>query len=133
VNDPTWALCERVLHQALARNSLDDPGAALCALLWLLRNRHRAAVTAAARRAYRDGFEWPDPHSHTLAESIKDLALVAAIHGHDVEEGCADNDRAVACSGEAGASGMKVIADVLEELILGWDLEAMVEVPAAAC
>jgi hypothetical protein len=133
VNDPTWALCEQALHQALARNSRANPDEALCALVWLLRDRHHAAVAAGARRAYREGFEWPDPFSRTLAEGIKDLAATAGEHGFGMEYRRAGNDRAVVCNSEARASAMQVIAEVLEELILSWDHQALAEAPAAAC
>jgi hypothetical protein len=105
VDDPTWARYEEAVQRALARNQLADPGEVLCALLWLLRDRHRAAVTALARRGYRDGFELPDPCAGTVAERIRDVAALTP----DVK--------------------MQVVADLLDELILSWNLESLDEAP----
>jgi hypothetical protein len=117
MNDPTRAIYEEVVHQALARNGLADPGEALRALLWLLRERHRMAVTAGATRAYREGFELPDPHASTVAESVEKVAARAA--------GNHQREHAVAHGAGSMAAGMQVIADVLRELIPLWDYEAL--------
>jgi hypothetical protein len=122
VNDPTWALYGEVVQKALARNQMTDPGDALCALLWLLRDRHRAAVSAFASRGYREGFELPDPGASTVAERIKDLAARAADR-HRRDGGDERSGRAVVCGTEALASPMQVVADVLGELIPLWDFE----------
>jgi hypothetical protein len=117
MNEPTWALYEEAVHQALARNGLGDPGEALRALLWLLRERHRTTVTASATRAYREGFELPDPRASTVAESIEKVAARAA----DQHQ----RDHAAAHGANSMAAGMQVIADVLRELIPRWDYEAL--------
>ena len=124
MNDPTWALYEEVVHQALARNGLADPEEALRALLWLLRERHRTAVTAGAKRAYREDFQLPDPRAGTVAESIEKFAARAA--------GKHQRDHAVAHGAESMAAGMQVIADVLQELIPLWDHEGLEDATAAA-
>jgi hypothetical protein len=109
VNDPTWELCEEVVRQALARDGATDPGEALCALLWLLRDRHRAGLVSAAARACRGDFELPDPRAGTVVEALRDRAA-------DVR---------------APGPGMQVVAEVLGELIPRWDFEAMEEAVAA--
>jgi hypothetical protein len=122
MNDRTWVLCEEALHKALARNGVADPGQALCALLWLLRGRHQADVTALARRAYRKDFELLDPRARTVAERIQDLAArTAGGHGHETTRGYYP---------DAIAPGIQVVADVLGELIPLWDFEAMEEAVA---
>jgi hypothetical protein len=113
VNDATRAQHEEVVQKALARNELADPGEVLCALLWLLRERHRAAVSALARRGYREGFELTDPQYGTVAERIRDLAASTA-DGQDAG---------------GPAVPMRVIADMLEELIQLWNLESLEEAP----
>jgi hypothetical protein len=127
VNDPAWALYEDVVHQALARNGAGDPGPALCALLWLLRDRHRADFTAFVTMACREGFELPDPRAGTVAERIRDQAAGTAGR-RDTEGGY--NDPTVTRDTESIVSGMRVVADVLGELIPVWDSEAMAEAAA---
>jgi hypothetical protein len=118
VDDPTWALCEEVLHKALARNGVAGPGDALCAVLWLLRDQHLAAARAFAARAFREGFELPDPSAATVAEAFRDVAAnMAGLRG-------GENDPGAASGTGPAAPGMQVVADVLGELIALWDFEA---------
>ena len=118
MNDSTRAFYEAIVQKALARHGVADPGAALCALLWLLRDRHRQEVTAFATRAYREGFELSDPSASTTAEILQNLAASAA-HTSD-----GDGPAVVYDTGSL-ASGMRVVGDVLAELIPLWDCEAM--------
>ncbi len=125
MNDPTWAHCAEAVHNALIRNEVADPGEALCALLWLLHDLHRADVAAYATRAYREGFELPDPSATTVAEIIKDLAAsTAGMHRQEADSERKLNDSTVTDSMEFRATGMQVVADALEKLIPLWDFEA---------
>jgi hypothetical protein len=120
VNDSTRAFYEETVHRALVRHGVADPGAALCALLWLLRDRHQRDRSAFAARAYREGFELSDPSASTVAESLQNLAASAAHTAYG-------DGPAVVCDTESLASGMWVVGDVLAELIPLWDAEAMGE------
>jgi hypothetical protein len=134
MKDPRWLGFEEAVRQALIRHGLADPSDALRVLLWLLRERHRAAITARAARAYREDFELPDPRAATVAESIEDLATnwaSAYRHATRVERPC--NDLRTARSGESIISAMEAIANVLHELIPLWDFEAMDHAAASAC
>jgi hypothetical protein len=105
MNESTWALGEEAVHQTLARNGRASSGEVLCSLLWLLRDEHRSAVRAFATRAYREGFELSDPRARSIAERIKDHATRTG-EGHRPE---------------SLTSGMKMVVDVLGELIALWD------------
>lgn len=131
MSDPTLALCNDVLENALAQHGVPEAGPALCALLWLLRDDHREAVTAAARQAYLEGFEWPNPTKSTVAEHLRDRAA----HSSSMPwpEAIAEKDKPIAggCAKSIPAA-MQVVAVVLKELIPLWDLEAMEEATAVA-
>jgi hypothetical protein len=118
VNDPTRAHYEETVYRVLARNGVPDPGAALCALLWLLRDRHHRDVTAFATKAYRQDFELPDPGARTVAEELRDRATnLKSVSGH--------GRPAMVCATDSPAPGMQAVADVLAELIPLWDAEMM--------
>jgi hypothetical protein len=131
VSEPTWALHEELVHKALARSGADDPGPALCALLWLLGDRHRAAVAAFAMSACHEGFELPDARTGTVAESVRDLATGTA-GGHTRHAGGERHAPPVTYQTASMALGMQVVADVLGELIPLWDFEPMGKAAAAA-
>jgi len=125
VNDSTWAPCEEAVHEALAHNGAADPGEALCALLWLLRDLHRVDVAGFATRAYHEGFELPDPRATTVAESIRDLAAgTVGMHRPNADGERTRDDLTVLRNVEPTASGMQVVADILQKLIPLWDFEA---------
>ena len=102
MNDPAGSVCEDVVRRVLARNGETGAGQALGALLGLLRERHLAEVKAFAARAFREGFELPDPAAATAAEEVRDLAAGGA---------------------RATDLGMQAVAGLLGELIALWDFE----------
>jgi hypothetical protein len=107
VNDSIWALYEETIREALNRNAGAEARAALCALLWLLRDQHCAEARAFATQACHEDFELPDPRACTVAERIRDGA--ARIAG---SPGCDD---------ETVTGGMQMVAEALRELIPIWD------------
>ena len=132
MDEPTEALHEEVVHRALTRNGGADAGQVLCALLRLLRDRHRAAVAAFAARAYDEGFELPDARGSTVVESLRDLATsTAAQHSPNANGEREGNEPTGEYDKEAMALGMQVVADVLGELIPAWDSEGLGKAAAA--
>ena len=124
MNDPTWPPHEEAVCRALARNGVPDPSAALCALLWLLRDRHRHEAAAFAIRAYREGFELPDPGACTIAETLlNEAACLAVVPGH--------GEPMIVPGGASITPAMRAVADVLGQLIAQWDCEVMDEAARA--
>jgi hypothetical protein len=118
LNDQAGTVYEEMVQQVLARHGSAPPSQALCALLWLLRDRHLAAVREVAHRAFREDFELPDPRINTVAEDLRDAAAnLAACH----EVGTNGQPNGTT---RAGISGMQAVADLLSEVILLSDCEA---------
>jgi hypothetical protein len=100
-------------------------------LLWLLREQHREGVTAAATRAYHEGFELPDPQSGTIAENIVDLtARTAGMPWPDAVIGRSGS--APTSSGTPLVVAMQVVSEILGKLLPLWDFEAMEAATTAA-